>query len=287
MEGGAALPRCGHGPDDGLAGLAERQRCVTALPSAPWLVNARCAFACRRSTESLLPTPGALTADHEGFSLNAAVACGAQSGTSSSGCAVYMARGPLSNERLSYRWRRLVVHELKRPFRDGTTQCLFEPLDFLARLSCAGSPTAEHIWCGITVCYSGHPALRPSGQPSAAQNRSRRFCRAQRAASRAAGVRTLRPRALRRAVEEPEAALSGAAMTWMQRLRRVYDIDVSVCPNCGGDAQSAGGDNRATGNRLDSRAPGQASSARTTGGGLSTVRSGVVGGALVFNHIDA
>ena len=23
-------------------------------------------------------------------------------------------------------------------------------------------------------------------------------------------------------------------MTWMQRLRRVYDIDVSVCPECGG-----------------------------------------------------
>ena len=24
-------------------------------------------------------------------------------------------------------------------------------------------------------------------------------------------------------------------MTWMQRLRRVYDIDVSVCPGCGGE----------------------------------------------------
>ena len=23
-------------------------------------------------------------------------------------------------------------------------------------------------------------------------------------------------------------------MTWMQRLRRVYDIDISVCPHCGG-----------------------------------------------------
>ena len=27
-----------------------------------------------------------------------------------------------------------------------------------------------------TSCYSGHPALRPSGQPSAVQNRSRRIC---------------------------------------------------------------------------------------------------------------
>ena len=37
-----------------------------------------------------------------------------------------------------------------------------------------------------------------------------------------------------RGSDEPEAHASRAAMTWMQRLRRVYDIDVSVCPNCGG-----------------------------------------------------
>ena len=44
-------------------------------------------------------------------------------------------RGPQSNEWLSIDGDGLVVHELRRPFRDGTTQCLFEPLDFLARLA--------------------------------------------------------------------------------------------------------------------------------------------------------
>jgi hypothetical protein len=34
--------------------------------------------------------------------------------------------------------------------------------------------------------------------------------------------------------EEPKAARSCTAMTWKQRLRRVYDKDVSVCPRCGG-----------------------------------------------------
>ena len=29
----------------------------------------------------------------------------------------------------------LVVRALRRPFRDGTTRCLFEPLDFLARMA--------------------------------------------------------------------------------------------------------------------------------------------------------
>ena len=36
------------------------------------------------------------------------------------------------------------------------------------------------------------------------------------------------------AADEPKPRASRAAMTWMQRLRRVYDIDVSICPRCGG-----------------------------------------------------
>ena len=56
------------------------------------------------------------------------------------------ARGPLSNERLSIDGDGLVVHELKRPFRDGTTQCLFEPLDFLARLAApVPRPRGHHL----------------------------------------------------------------------------------------------------------------------------------------------
>ncbi|MCU7850017.1 MAG: hypothetical protein KZQ89_18910 [Candidatus Thiodiazotropha sp. (ex Lucinoma kastoroae)] len=27
------------------------------------------------------------------------------------------------------------------------------------------------------------------------------------------------------------------AMTWAQRLKRVFNIDVSICPKCGGDAK--------------------------------------------------
>ena len=74
--------------------------------------------------ESLPPTPGALTANHDGFSLNAAVACGATMRKKLERLCHYMARGPLPNERLSIDGDGLVVHELKRPFRDGTTQCL-------------------------------------------------------------------------------------------------------------------------------------------------------------------
>ena len=37
-----------------------------------------------------------------------------------------------------------------------------------------------------------------------------------------------------RADDEPKARASRASMSWMHRLRWVYGIDASVCPNCGG-----------------------------------------------------
>ena len=35
-------------------------------------------------------------------------------------------------------------------------------------------------------------------------------------------------------VEEPTAAEHRAAMTWAQRLKRVFGIDIETCPACGG-----------------------------------------------------
>ena len=81
-------------------------------------------------------------------------------------------RGPLSNERLSLDGDGLVVHELKRPFRDGTTHCLFEPLDFLARLvalvprprthliryHCVFAPNARHRAVLVAKARGVHPA---------------------------------------------------------------------------------------------------------------------------------
>jgi len=102
----------------------------------------------------------------------------------------------------------VVVHELKRPFRDGTTQCLFEPLDFLARLAALVPRPRAHL-----IRY--HGVFAPNARHRAAL--------------------VARPRArTSSAHDEPKAAPSRVAMTWMQRLRRVYHIDISLCPHCGG-----------------------------------------------------
>ena len=194
-------------PDDGLVGLADaavRYRIAVGPLAGQRTMRLRVPAL----AESLLPAPGALTANHEGFSLNAVVACAATERDKLERLCRYMARGPLSNERLSIDGDGLVVHELKRPFRDGTTHCLFEPLDFLARLAALIPRPRSHL-----VRY--HGVFAPNAR------------------HRALLVEKPRVR-IPSATEEPKARASRAAMTWMQRLRRVYDIDVSVCPKCAG-----------------------------------------------------
>ena len=47
----------------------------------------------------------------------------------------YVARPALSEHRLALTSRGMVSYELKTPYRDGTTDVLFEPLDFIAKLA--------------------------------------------------------------------------------------------------------------------------------------------------------
>ena len=195
------------GADDALAGLgAASVRYRIAV--GPLAGQRTMTLRVPTLAEALSSNTGALTANHDGFSLNASVVCGGQERDKLERLCRYMARGPLSNERLSIDGDGLVVHELKRPFRDGTTQCLFEPLDFLARLAALVPRPRAHLirYHGVFAPNARHRALvLPKPRP------------------RTSGV-----------PDEPKACASRAAMTWMQRLRRLYDIDISICPHCGG-----------------------------------------------------
>ncbi|MDG2144028.1 MAG: transposase [Planctomycetota bacterium] len=52
----------------------------------------------------------------------------------------YITRPPLSNIRLSFAPDGRIVHELRAPFRDGTTHFIFEPLAFIERLAALVPP---------------------------------------------------------------------------------------------------------------------------------------------------
>ena len=86
-----------------------------------------------------------LTATRDGFSLNPAVACRADERKKLERLCRYAARAAVALKRLSRDGDGLVVHEFKRPFRDGTTEFLFEPLDFLARLAALVPRPRSHL----------------------------------------------------------------------------------------------------------------------------------------------
>jgi uncharacterized protein with PIN domain len=87
------------------------------------------------------------------------------------------------------------------------------------------------------VYYSGHPALHPSGQLKlfkivpddfVAPNSKHRIDVTP--AKHGKGC-------ARKENEDKTPEQRRQAMTWAQRLKRVFNIDVSICPQCAGEAK--------------------------------------------------
>jgi len=109
-----------------------------------------------------------------------------------------------------------VRYQLKTPYRDGTTHVILEPLDFIARLAALVPKPRVKLtrFHGVFAPNSKHrvqvtPAKRGRGSQSTDSNES----------------------------EERTPAERHAAMTWAQRLKRVFNIDVETCQACGGSVK--------------------------------------------------
>ena len=103
--------------------------------------------------------------------------------------------------------------QLKTPYSDGTTHVIFEPLDFIAKLAALVPKPRVNLtrFHGVFAPNSKHrvdvtPAKRGKGNPSQIK-------------------------------EDKTSEQRRKAMTWAQRLKRVFNIDVSVCPKCGAEAK--------------------------------------------------
>ena len=177
-----------------------------------------------------------------GFSLNAAVACRANERRKLERLCRYVARPAIALQRLSRDGDGLVVYELKHPFRDGTThvcctwmyECrgrragiapaiflhfrhpwrsdagsgLFEPLDFMARLAALVPRPRCHL-----VRYHGLLAPKRTPQPP-----------------RPAAP----PRACARRRRDHRGANPRRHELGATRSARVFAIEISRCPRCGG-----------------------------------------------------
>ncbi len=148
-----------------------------------------------------------------GFSLHAGVMAEAHQRDKLERVCRYIARPAVSEKRLSLLDDGRIRYELKTPYRDGTTHVFFEPLDFLARLAALVPKPRVNLtrFHGVFAPNSKHriqvtPSKRGKGSKQAAG-------------------------------EEPQCqspAERRASMTWAQRLKRVFNIDIETCPKCGG-----------------------------------------------------
>jgi hypothetical protein len=146
-------------------------------------------------------------AQASGFSLHAGVAAGAdQRGTLERLCRT-IARPAVAIERLSLTAQGHIRYALKTPYRDGTTHVIFEPLDFLARLAAlVPSP-------GVNLTRY-HGVFAPNHRWRA------QIVPGQRGRDGSAG--------------QGSAVPKHAAMSWAQRLKRVFGIQIERCEQCGG-----------------------------------------------------
>jgi hypothetical protein len=148
-----------------------------------------------------------------GFSLHAGVATKANERMKLERLCRYIARHAVSTKRLSLTRNGQVRYELKTPWRNGTTHVIFEPLDFISRLvSLVPKPrvnlTRFHRVFASNSQYRAlvTPAKRGRGKTVKALN-------------------------------DQTPVEKRALMTWAKRLKRVFDIDIETCSECGGDVK--------------------------------------------------
>ncbi len=144
-----------------------------------------------------------LCADAHGFSLDAGVRCSADQRKELERLCRYITRPAIANERLKRDGSGDVVLQLKSPWRDGTTHIRMSPPEFMQRLAALVPRPRLHL-----IRFHGglapNAGLRAAIVPGPAQNVS---------------------------VPAHEHAHGASA----RLLRRVFDIDLEHCPQCGGE----------------------------------------------------
>ena len=164
-----------------------------------------------------MPQDGAFTqalcADEQGFSLHAAVRCGAGERQRLEQPCRYITRRALANERVQCNAAGQVVLKLKTAWRDGTTHIVMSPLEFMQRLAALVPRPRLHLirFHGVLAPNAKLRALVVPDVPEEVTGESE-------LAATDSGCAHGRP----------------ARISWARLLERVLEIDLEHCPNCGG-----------------------------------------------------
>lgn len=154
-----------------------------------------------------------LLAKEGGFSLHADVAAKSYDRAKVERLCRYIARPSVSTQRLKLVAGGRISYELKNPYSNGTTHVIFEPLDFIARLAALVPKPRMHLtrFHGVFAPNSKYRAL-VTGEVKRGDKKVQSTP----------------------AIEDPPEIARRAKMTWAQRLKRVFNIDVTICRHCQG-----------------------------------------------------
>lgn len=143
-----------------------------------------------------------LVASMAGFSLHAGTVCETWQRSRLERLCRYITRPAIATKRLSVDSQGRVVYRYKRPFRDGSTHVVLEPLDFMARLASLVPRPRLNLtrFHGVFAPNSRHRQRIVPHRPKGKVNSDKPL----------------------------------APMSWMQRLKRVFAIEIETCPGCGG-----------------------------------------------------
>jgi len=150
-----------------------------------------------------------------GFSLHSGVAVKANERAKLERLCRYITRPPVSTKRLSMTRNGRVRYKLKTPWRNGTTHIIFEPLDFISRLvSLIPKPRVN--------LTRFHGVFAPNSKYRALVTPARRG-------------KNKKSHPAEEGDQSP--AEKRAAMTWAKRLKRVFNIEIETCGECGDDVR--------------------------------------------------
>ena len=107
-------------------------------------------------------------------------------------------------------------HQLKTPWKNGTTHVEFEPVDFIAKLAALVPPPRAHL-TRLNGIFAPNADLRAQLTPAGGGRRP---------AIDAASTATRK--------DDRAPAERRCSVSWAQCLRRVFNIDVTPCIHCGG-----------------------------------------------------
>ena len=150
-------------------------------------------------------------ANISGFSLHAGVFANADEPEKLERLCRYISRPAISEKRLSMTQHGKVRYELKTPYRDGTTHIFFEPIDFIGKLAALLPPPRLNLTRFFGV-FAPNSNLR--AQVTASQR----------------GKNS--PRLINEGNEQSNKAYHARGMSWAQRLKRVFNIDINECEKC-------------------------------------------------------